>query len=338
MALLVTGGLGYIGSHACVALAAAGRRQLVILDNLSNSKGAALERIRELAPGATIEFVCADVRDGSALDELLNSRRVDAVLHFAGLKAVGESVRTPDAYHDNNVVGTQVLLEAMRRHGVRRIVFSSSATVYGKPEKLPYTEDHPLHPENPYGRNKLEIERLLAAATAADSNFCFAALRYFNPIGAHSSGRIGEDPNGIPDNLFPYLTQVAIGKLPKLRVFGNDYPTPDGTGVRDYTHVMDLVDGHAAALQKLEGDGGSITVDLGTGRGHSVLEVVRAFEQATGIAIPYEIAPRRPGDIAAYWADATLAARELNWRSQLTLEEMCRDAWRWQSMNPAGYP
>src|SRR5204862_8117917 len=237
------------------------------LDNLSNSKGSALERIRELAPGATIEFVRADVRDRAVLEELLNGHRIDAVLHFAGLKAVGESVKNPDAYHDNNVVGTQVLLEAMGRHGVRRIVFSSSATVYGKPEKLPYTEDHPLRPENPYGENKHEIERLLAGATATDSSFCFAALRYFNPIGAHFSGRIGEDPRGVPDNLFPYITQVAIGKLPKLRVFGNDYPTPDGTGVRDYIHVMDLVSGHAAALPKLEACGGSITVHLGNGRG-----------------------------------------------------------------------
>ena len=337
MALLVTGGLGYIGSHACVALAADGREQLVILDNLSNSKGAALERIRELAPGATIDFVHADVRDRAALDELLNGRRIDAVLHFAGMKAVGESVKNPGAYRDNNVVGTQVLLESMRHHGVRQIVFSSSATVYGKPEKLPYTEDHPLRPENPYGENKLEIERLLAGATAADSNFRFATLRYFNPIGAHPSGRIGEDPRGIPDNLFPYLTQVAIGKLPKLRVFGNDYPTPDGTGVRDYIHVMDLASGHVAALRKLEDQGRSITVNLGTGRGHSVLEVVRAFERATGIAIPYEIAPRRAGDIAAYWADPTLAAREVGWCAQFTLDDMCRDSWRWQSMNPEGY-
>ena len=337
MSLLVTGGLGYIGSHACVALAAGGRKQLVILDNLSNSKGSALERIQELAPETAIEFVRADVRDRAALDELLKDCRIDAVLHFAGLKAVGESVRTPAAYHDNNVVGTQVLLDVMRRHGVRRIVFSSSATVYGKPEKLPYTEDHPLRPENPYGENKLEIERLLAAAAAAHSNFCFAALRYFNPIGAHPSGRIGEDPRGLPDNLFPYITQVAVGKLPKLSVFGNDYPTPDGTGVRDYVHVMDLVNGHVAALRKLEDRGRSITLNLGTGRGHSVLEVIRAFEWATGIAIPYEIAPRRPGDIAAYWADPTLATRELGWRTQFTLEDMCRDSWRWQSMNPEGF-
>jgi len=337
MSLLVTGGLGYIGSHACVALAAAGRKQLVIVDNLSNSKSSALERIQELAPEAAIEFVRADVRDRAALDELLKGRRIDAVLHFAGLKAVGESVRTPDVYHDNNVVGTQVLLDAMRRHGVRRIVFSSSATVYGKPEKLPYTEDHPLRPGNPYGENKLAIERLLAGAAAADSDFCFAALRYFNPIGAHPSGRIGEDPRGIPDNLFPYITQVAIGKLPKLSVFGNDYPTPDGTGVRDYVHVVDLANGHVAALRNLENRGRSITLNLGTGRGHSVLEVIRAFERATGIAIPYEIAPRRPGDIAAYWADPALAARDLGWRTQFTLEDMCRDSWRWQSMNPNGF-
>jgi UDP-glucose 4-epimerase len=337
MALLVTGGLGYIGSHACVALAAAGHKQLIVLDNLSNSKTAALERIRELAPETTIEFVRADVRDRAALNDLLSGHRIDAVLHFAGLKAVGESVKQPSAYRDNNVGGTQVLLEAMSRHGVRRIVFSSSATVYGKPEKLPYTEDHPLRPENPYGENKLEIERLLSAATRADSSFCFAALRYFNPIGAHPSGRIGEDPRGIPDNLFPYITQVAIGKLPKLRVFGNDYPTPDGTGVRDYIHVMDLASGHVAALRKLEDQGRSITLNLGTGRGHSVLEVVGAFERATGVAIPYEIAPRRPGDIAAYWADPTLAAGELGWRAQFTLEDMCRDSWRWQSANPGGY-
>ncbi|MGH8674557.1 MAG: UDP-glucose 4-epimerase GalE [Burkholderiales bacterium] len=332
-AILVTGGLGYIGAHTCVALAGAGRRQLVVLDNLSNSKPSVLERIRELAPDAAIEFFRADVRDQAALDEVFQKHPIDTVLHFAGLKAVGESVEKPDEYRDNNVGGTRSLLDAMARHGVRRVVFSSSATVYGKPEKLPYTEDHPLRPENPYGENKLEIERLLRATP-----FCFAALRYFNPIGAHPSGRIGEDPRGIPDNLFPYITRVAIGRLPKLRVFGNDYPTPDGTGVRDYIHIMDLAAGHLSALQYLEERARSITVNLGTGRGHSVLEVVRAFERATGIAVPYEFMPRRAGDIAAYWADPSLAARELGWRAQLGLEEMCRDAWRWQSMNPAGYP
>src|SRR5262245_36756778 len=276
MALLVTGGLGYIGSHACVALAAAGRRHLVVVDNLSNSKASVLERVRELSPGATIEFVHADIRDRAALEGALRAHRIDAVLHFAGLKAVGESVKKPDEYRDNNVGGTRCLLDAMSRAGITRIVFSSSATVYGKPEKLPYPEEHPLRPENPYGENKLEIERLLAEKAQADSNFHFAALRYFNPIGAHPSGRIGEDPRGIPDNLFPYITQVAIGKLPKLRVFGDDYPTSDGTGVRDYIHVMDLVAGHLSALRHLEEKNVSITVNLGTGRGHSVLEVIHA--------------------------------------------------------------
>ena len=337
MALLITGGLGYIGSHACVALAAAGRGQLVLLDNLSNSKQSALARVRELAPGATIDFVLGDVRDRAALDRLMDAHRIDAVLHFAGLKAVGDSVRNPDAYRDNNVGGSLALLEAMRRHGVQRMVFSSSATVYGKPEKLPYTEDHPLRPENPYGENKLEIERMLADAAAEDPGFRFAALRYFNPIGAHASGRIGEDPRGVPDNLFPYVTQVAIGNLPKLRVFGNDYATHDGTGVRDYIHVMDLAQGHLAALRHLEGGARSIAVNLGTGRGHSVLEILRTFERTTGRTVPYEIVPRRAGDLAAYWADPALAARTLAWRAQLSLEDMCRDAWRWQSTNPGGY-
>lgn len=338
MTLLVTGGLGYIGSHTCVALAAAGRRELVILDNLSNAKPSVLGRIRELAPGAAIEFVHADLRDPAALEAVFQQHPVDAVLHFAGLKAVGESVERPAEYHANNVGGTRLLLDAMQRHGVRRIVFSSSATVYGKPERLPYTEDHPLRPENPYGENKLEIERLLAERTAAVPGFCFSALRYFNPIGAHPSAQIGEDPRGIPDNLIPYVTQVAVGKRPKLRVFGNDYPTPDGTGVRDYIHVMDLAAGHLSALRYLEDGQRSISVNLGTGRGHSVLEVVGAFERVTGAAVPYEFMPRRAGDIAAYWADPSLAARELGWRATRSLEDMCRDAWRWQSMNPAGYP
>ena len=338
MTLLVTGGLGYIGSHTCVALAGAGRRQLVLLDNLSNAKPSVLGRIRELAPDASFDFIHADVRDPGALDEIFQKHPIDAVLHFAGLKAVGESVEKPAEYHASNVGGTQWLLDAMQRHGVRRIVFSSSATVYGKPEKLPYTEEHPLRPENPYGENKLAIERLLAEKTATDSSFCFSALRYFNPIGAHPSGQIGEDPRGIPDNLIPFVTQVAIGKRPRLRVFGNDYPTPDGTGVRDYLHVMDLVAGHLSALRYLEERQRSITVNLGTGHGHSVLDVVGAFERVTGTAVPYEFMPRRAGDIAAYWADPSLAARELGWRATRNLEEMCRDAWRWQSMNPAGYP
>ncbi len=338
MTILVTGGLGYIGSHTCVALTGAGRRQLVVIDNLSNSKPAVLERIRELAPGATIAFARADVRDSAALEAVFQAHPIDAVLHFAGLKAVGESVEKPSEYHANNVGGTRSLLDAMQRHDVRRIVFSSSATVYGKPEKLPYTEDHPLRPESPYGENKLEIERLLAEQASSVPRFCSAALRYFSPIGAHPSGRRGEDPQGVPNNLFPYITRVAIGALAKLQVFGNDYPTVDGTGVRDYIHILDLAAGHLGALRYLEERERSITVNLGSGRGHSVLEVVKAFETVTGKRIPFEIVPRRPGDIATSFADPSLAARELGWRATRGLEEMCRDAWRWQSMNPAGYP
>jgi len=337
-AILVTGGLGYIGSHACVALAGAGRRRLVIVDNLSNSKASALERVRELASGAEIELHRADVRDPDALDHVFRTHPIDAVLHLAGLKAVGESVERPREYHDNNVGGTRSLLDAMGRHGVRTIVFSSSATVYGKPEKLPYTEDHPLRPESPYGRNKLEIEQMLIRRTGSDPMFCHAALRYFNPIGAHPSGRIGEDPRGIPTNLLPYLAQVATGQRPRLHIFGQDYPTPDGTGVRDYVHVMDIAAGHICALRYLEEQRRSITANLGTGRGCSVLAMLGAFERANGIAVPYEFGQRRSGDIAAYWADPSYAERELRWRATLGLEDMCRDAWRWHSNNPAGYP
>jgi len=337
-AILVTGGLGYIGSHACVALAGAVRRPLVIVDNLSNSKASTLERVRELVPGAEIEFHRADVRDPAALDHVFRTHPIDAVLHLAGLKAVGESVERPREYHDNNVGGTRSLLDAMGRHGVRTIVFSSSATVYGKPERLPYTEDHPLRPESPYGRNKLEIEQLLNRTTVSDPMFCHAALRYFNPIGAHPSGRIGEDPRGVPNNLLPYLAQVATGQRPRLHIFGQDYPTLDGTGVRDYVHVMDIAAGHVFALRYLEEQRRSITANLGTGRGFSVLEVLGAFQRANGIAVPYEFGQRRSGDIAAYWADPSFAERELRWRAALGLEDMCRDAWRWHSNNPAGYP
>jgi len=340
--ILVTGGLGYIGSHTCVALAAAGYR-LMIVDNLCNAKPSVLERIRELAPGAVIEFQCADLRDRAALEAVFAAHAIDAVVHFAGLKAVGESVEKPLLYWDNNVGGAIALLEAMQKHGVRKIVFSSSATVYGPPEYLPYREDHPLRPESPYGRTKLAIEQLLDDAAGSDPAgsglaFTHASLRYFNPIGAHRSGRIGEDPKGVPDNLSPYVTQVAIGRLPKLRVFGNDYATPDGTGVRDYIHVMDLAAGHVAALRYLDERSRSIVVNLGTGKGHSVLQVVKTFEQVSGITVPYECVPRRPGDIAAFWADPSLAARELGWHARLGLEDMCRDAWRWQSQNPDGYP
>jgi UDP-glucose 4-epimerase len=335
--LVVTGGLGYIGSHCSVALAREGHR-LRIVDNLANSKPSVLERIRELAPGAAIDFVQADMRDAAAMERVFAGAGADAVLHFAGLKSVRESVADPARYHDNNVGGTKALLAAMEHHGVERIVFSSSATVYGDSESLPYTERHPLKPSNPYGETKLAVERLLEVRAAANASFRYAALRYFNPIGAHPSGRIGEDPRGTPENLLPYLTRVALGRMPRLRVFGGDYDTVDGTGVRDYLHVMDLAAGHLAALRHLAGRPRSITVNLGTGRGHSVLEVIRAFEAATGRKVPYEIVARRAGDVAASYADATLAEHELGWRAQLGIEDMCRDAWRWQSDNPNGYP
>ena len=330
MRVLVTGGLGYIGSHTCVLLAEAGH-ELVVLDNLSNAKPVVLERLRELT-GRAIEFHRADLRERRSLDAAF-AKPVDAVIHFAGLKAVGESVEKPQLYHDNNVGGSTNLLDAMRAHGARRIVFSSSATVYGDPARLPLTEDHPLRPTNPYGENKAEIERILAKSETQ-----YAALRYFNPIGAHASGRIGEDPRGIPNNLMPYVAQVAVGKLPRLRVWGRDYATPDGTGVRDYIHVMDLARGHLAALDYLQKAKGSITANLGTGRGYSVLEVVKAFERASGRTVPLDFHPRRPGDVAASYADATRAARELGWKAKLDLDDMCRDSWRWQSQNPDGYP
>ncbi len=334
--LLVTGGLGYIGSHTCVALAEAGY-EFVILDNLANSKIAVLDRLEELT-GKKIVFERADVRDRAALETVFKARRFDAVLHFAGLKSVAESAANPQLYQEVNVGGSRTLLDAMRAHGVRRFVFSSSATVYGEPEFLPYTEDHPLRPANPYGETKLAVERLLAGQAAANSSFLYACLRYFNPIGAHPSGRIGEDPQGAPENLLPYVAQVAVGRRPALLVFGNDYDTPDGTGVRDYLHVMDLVGGHVAALNYVARNNRSITANLGTGRGHSVLEVVRAFERASGKSIAIEVRQRRPGDIGSSYADCSLAARELGWRARCSMDDMCRDAWRWQQANPQGYP
>jgi len=334
--ILVTGGLGYIGSHTCVVLAEAGY-ELAIVDNLSNAKPSVLERIRSLAPGAKIQFERADIRDRAALEKIFSANRIKAVVHFAGLKAVGESVEKPLLYYENNVGGTVELLQAMHAQGVRDLVFSSSATVYGEPEKLPLTEDHPLRPSNPYGKTKLMIEHILADKSGSDPDFRYAALRYFNPSGAHASGRIGEDPRGIPNNLFPYIAQVAVGKHPRLRVWGDDYDTKDGTGVRDYIHVMDLARGHVAALDYLEKKRRSITVNLGTGRGYSVLEAVSAFRTASGKSIQVEIHPRRPGDVAACYADASLAARELRWKAQFGIDAMCRDAWRWQSQNPDGY-
>jgi UDP-glucose 4-epimerase len=334
--VLVTGGLGYIGSHACVALAAAGY-ELSIVDNLANSKASVLQRLQELT-GSAIDFTRADLRDRDALRSLFARSKIGAVLHFAGLKAVGESVEKPLLYYDNNVGGTVALLEAMAAAGVSRLVFSSSATVYGEPERLPLKEEHPLRPMSPYGKTKLVIEHLLADQARADPSFRYAALRYFNPIGAHPSGRLGEDPAGPPENLFPYIARVAVGRLAALRVFGRDYDTPDGTGVRDYIHVMDLARGHVAALEALEKSASSITVNLGTGRGYSVLEAVKAFERASGRTIPLQFVARRPGDVAACYADATRAEAEIGWKAELGLDAMCRDLWRWQSENPGGYP
>jgi UDP-glucose 4-epimerase len=334
--VLVTGGLGYIGSHTCVALAAAGHR-LVIVDNLTNAKPTVFERLRELT-GAAIGFHEADVRDRGALGSILSKGKIDAVLHFAGLKAVGESVAKPLLYYENNVGGTVALLEVMRDFQVNKMVFSSSATVYGEPEELPLSEHHPLRPANPYGKTKLMVEHVLADTERAQSGFRYAALRYFNPVGAHPSGRLGEDPRGEPQNLFPYLARVAVGTLPKLRVFGKDYDTRDGTGVRDFIHVMDLAQGHVAAIDALSRQEKSFTVNLGAGRGYSVLEAVKAFERASRRAIPLEIVARRPGDVASCYADPGLAATLLGWKTRLDLDAMCRDAWRWQSENPEGYP
>jgi UDP-glucose 4-epimerase len=335
MKVLVTGGLGYIGSHTCVALAEAGYGVHVV-DNLSNAKASVLERLRELT-GKPVGFQRADIRDRAALRSVFDKEKIHAVLHFAGLKAVGESVEKPLLYYDHNVGGTVALLETMAGHKVARLVFSSSATVYGEPERLPLTEDHPLRPVNPYGKTKLMVEHLLADVARSDPGFRYAALRYFNPVGAHPTGRIGEDPSGIPNNLFPFLTRVAVGKLPKLQIFGNDYDTRDGTGIRDFIHVMDLARGHVAALEALDRKG-SLTVNLGTGRGYSVLETVKAFERACGKRIPTSFAARRAGDVAASFADPARAAGELGWKAGLDLDAMCRDSWRWQSQNPAGYP
>jgi UDP-glucose 4-epimerase len=334
--VLVTGGLGYIGSHTCVALSEAGHVPIIV-DNLANSKQSVLQRLRGLTEGE-IGFHRADVRERAAIERILREYPVEAVLHFAGLKAVGESVEKPLLYHETNVGGSIALIESMISRGVKLLVFSSSATVYGEPERLPIDESHTLRPANPYGKTKLMVEHVLADVAAAEPRFRYAALRYFNPIGAHSSGSIGEDPRGVPNNLMPFVAQVAVGKLPRLRVFGNDYPTNDGTGVRDYIHVMDLARGHVAALDYLQKKQASITVNLGTGRGYSVLEAVKAFEAACGKEIPLEIVERRPGDIAACYADASLAASELGWKAKLGIEAMCKDLWRWQSENPTGYP
>lgn len=334
--VLVTGGAGYIGSHTCVELLNAGH-DVVVVDNFCNSNPLALERVVEIAGrGLTAEYT-VDIRDRDGLRRVFNAHRIDAVIHFAGLKAVGESVERPLAYYDNNVSGTVILIEVMTEHNAKRIVFSSSATVYGDPETVPIREDFPTAPTNPYGRTKWMLEHVLRDVAAADPAWDVALLRYFNPVGAHRSGRIGEDPNGIPNNLMPYVTQVAIGRLPELRVFGGDYPTVDGTGVRDYIHVVDLAVGHVRAVERLMHGSGVLTLNLGTGQGYSVLEVVRAFEAASGRPVPTSIVDRRPGDIAQCFADPTLAAQELGWRAERSLADMCEDAWRWQAANPHGY-
>ncbi len=326
--ILVTGGAGYIGSHTCVELLAAGH-ELVVVDNFSNSKPAVLDRVCKIA-GRELAFHEADIRDRTALSSVFSRHRIDAVIHFAGLKAVGESVEQPLRYYDNNVSGSLALCETMAEHGVGTLVFSSSATVYGEPPKLPIREDFPLSATNPYGRSKLIVEDILRDTVRAKPDWRVALLRYFNPVGAHASGLIGEDPNGPPNNLMPFISQVAIGQRPELSVFGNDYPTPDGTGVRDYIHVVDLARGHLAALEALMRQPGLMTVNLGTGRGYSVLEVVRAFERASGKTIPCRIAPRRAGDVAQCYADPTLAHSLLGWRATRGLDDMCADTWRWQ--------
>jgi UDP-glucose 4-epimerase len=334
--ILVTGGTGYIGSHTVVELMAAGH-DVVIIDNLCNSKVSVLDRIQRIA-GRRPKFEQFDVRNRPALRQLLASRRFDAVIHFAGLKAVGESVQKPLQYYENNVSGSLALAECMIEAGVKTIVFSSSATVYGEPPSVQFREDLPLSPVHPYGRSKLMIEEILRDAAATDPAWRVALLRYFNPVGAHSSGLIGEDPNGIPNNLMPYIAQVAVGKLTELPVFGNDYPTPDGTGVRDYIHVVDLARGHLAALNALRQRPGVLTVNLGTGRGYSVLEMVRAFAAASGKPVPYRIVERRPGDIAQCYADPTLARDTLGWQAQLGIDAMCADTWRWQSWAAQNLP
>ena len=328
--ILVTGGTGYIGSHTVVLLIQAGY-DVVILDNLSNSSISVVDAIRKIT-GCQPEFIQGDIRDTDTLIKVFSCHSFDSVIHFAGLKAAGESVEKPLTYYDNNVNGSIHLLEAMLRYEVRTLIFSSSATVYGIPQQLPLTEDHPLSPVNPYGQSKLVVEDLLAHLQASTCDWRIARLRYFNPVGAHPSALIGESPQGIPNNLMPYIAQVAAGKRPNLSVFGHDYDTPDGTGVRDYIHVMDLARGHIAALQHCDvSDPGVLTVNLGTGNGYSVLEMVRAFEKASGRTVPFEFKPRRPGDVDACWADTTKALKTLGWQAALGIDEMCSDVWRWES-------
>jgi len=329
MKILVTGGAGYIGSHTCVELISAGH-EVVIVDNLCNSKFSVLARIQEIS-GQTVSFAQVDILNRTALEVVFNKHRIDAVIHFAGLKAVGESVAEPQRYYDNNVNGSLVLFQVMAKYGVKKLVFSSSATVYGDPASVPILENFPLVATNPYGQSKLMIEQILRDLAQADPAWQIALLRYFNPVGAHESGLIGEDPNGIPNNLVPYIAQVATGQRDILPIYGGDYPTPDGTGMRDYIHVIDLAVGHVKTLDALSGRRGALAYNLGTGRGNSVLEMVSAFEKACGRPVPYKIVGRRPGDIAMCYADVALAERELGWKAQRSIEQMCIDSWRWQT-------
>ncbi|HEY8294840.1 MAG TPA: UDP-glucose 4-epimerase GalE [Micrococcaceae bacterium] len=335
MRILVTGGAGYIGSHTCLLLLEAGH-DITVVDNLGNSSPESLRRVEQLT-GRQIELLVLDLADAGGLAEVFAGRHFDAVIHFAGLKAVGESVADPLRYYRNNIVGTLNLLDAMGGHGVKNLVFSSSATVYGDSEEVPKTEKMPLDAVSPYGRTKEQIEDILADLSASDASWNIALLRYFNPAGAHESGRIGEDPRGTPNNLLPFVAQVAVGKRPVVNIFGNDYPTPDGTGVRDYIHVMDLAAGHLAALEYIAAHGGLRTWNLGTGRGSSVLEVIQAFGAAAGRTIPAETAPRRPGDVAVSYADPSAALADLGWSARKSLAQMCADHWRWQRANPDGY-
>lgn len=337
MKVLVTGGSGYIGSHTCVQLIAAGH-QPVILDNLCNSKISVADAIHRVS-GQAAAFYQGDIRDRALLQRIFSEHDIGAVIHFAGLKAVGESVREPINYYDNNVYGTLTLVEAMKQAGVKTLIFSSSATVYGDQPQIPYQESFPTGtPASPYGRSKLMVEQILQDLHRAEPDWSVVLLRYFNPVGAHPSGEMGEDPQGVPNNLMPYIAQVAVGRRDSLAIFGNDYPTADGTGVRDYIHVVDLADGHVAAMNTLHGKAGVHTYNLGAGVGYSVLQVVDAFSRACGKQLAYHFAPRRDGDLPAYWADAEKAARELHWRVSRTLDEMAADTWRWQSRHPTGFP
>ena len=336
MNILVTGGAGFIGSHTVVELLQAGY-QVSVLDNLSNSSEKSLQRV-EAITGRKVPFYKADILDRQALEKIFSQEKVDAVIHFAGLKAVGESVQKPWEYYENNIAGTLTLVDVMRKHNVKNIIFSSSATVYGNPAVIPITEDCPKGQcTNPYGWTKSMLEQILSDIQHADPEWNVILLRYFNPIGAHKSGTMGENPNGIPNNLMPYITQVAVGKLSQLGMFGNDYDTPDGTGVRDYIHVVDLAAGHVKALKKIEENAGLKIYNLGTGVGYSVLDIVKNFEEATGVKIPYVIKERRAGDIAACYADASLAKKDLGWEAENGIREMCEDSWRWQKNNPNGY-